>query len=104
MAENAKVVKGLECCLDVHQAGRWASGCIQCPYAGVENCTLVLFHDAIDLLKEQEPVEPITECSDLPFCVKVDYMCGRCHNGIDKMKDKYCSVCGKKIKWNEGIA
>lgn len=52
--------------------------------------------DACELL---EPVEPITQYTSLPFYEMAEYLCGNCHNGLDKMKDKFCSVCGRKIKW-----
>ena len=58
MTEREKVIKALECCEDIHRAGRWASGCIACPYAEteekIERCDLQLLKDALALLKEQQ--------------------------------------------------
>ena len=58
MTKSEKVIKALECCEDIHRAGRWASGCIACPYAEteekIERCDLQLLKDAAALLKEQE--------------------------------------------------
>lgn len=55
MADREKVIKALECCEDIHRSGRWASGCISCPYAEnhIERCDLQLLKDAAELLKEQ---------------------------------------------------
>lgn len=78
MTESEKVIKALECCEDIHRAGRWASGCIACPYAEteekIERCDLQLLKDAAALLKEQDNCEncamaiedrqPIVRCKD----------------------------------------
>ena len=52
--------------------------------------------DAIDMLKEQEPVEP--------FCWNDDYgqhwKCGHCGKVIGA-NDKYCHECGRPVKHNE---
>ena len=49
-----KVIDGLDCCLDIVKSGRWASGCISCPYAEEKNnCREKMVKDAIVLLKEQ---------------------------------------------------
>ena len=53
MADIEKVIKGLDCCLDIVKSGRWASGCISCPYAEEKNCREKMIKDAIALLKEQ---------------------------------------------------
>ena len=70
----------------------------QCPY-GRENykpmngCFWDLMSDALALLKEQEAVEPIPpEKYGL-------YRCGNCYNQLFRCVDKYCSRCGKAVKW-----
>jgi len=47
-------------------------------------------HNALELLKEQEPVSP--------FCDKGLCVCGNCGNWVYK-SDRYCSKCGKAVKW-----
>ncbi len=56
MPERGKVIAALECCKDIHQSGRWASGCISCGYSDkhMPDCFLSLADDAVELLKEQE--------------------------------------------------
>lgn len=57
MTEREMVITALECCKDVHQSGRWSSGCISCGYSDKHrpDCFLRLADDAVELLKEQEP-------------------------------------------------
>lgn len=48
--------------------------------------------DALELLKKQEPIEPIyQERSE-------EYVCQKCGQIIWK-DDGYCSKCGQKVKW-----
>lgn len=55
MADRKKVIEALDCCLDIVKSGRWASGCISCPYAEEKNnCREKMIKDAIALLKEQQ--------------------------------------------------
>ena len=101
MADRNKVIKGLECCMDILHAGPgWSQGCIQCPYAAVVDvgrypCMRLLANEALELLKEQEPVKPRYE----------DYfghrfaICENCGNYIMKY-EKYCAGCGRKVKWD----
>lgn len=60
--------------------------------------------DAIALLKEQEPVEPIPTADD-------DWICGACNNsvvgtteidegGFVPVRFNYCQNCGRAVKWN----
>lgn len=53
MAEREKVVRGLECC---SQQRGGPELCEQCPYNDEPfPCANTLIHDALELLKEQEP-------------------------------------------------
>jgi hypothetical protein len=55
---------------------------------------------ALGLLKEQESVTPFIACKGKTF-EEADtwwYACGNCQQPID-MGDRYCSMCGKAVKW-----
>ena len=73
MTEREKIITALECCKDVHQSGRWASGCISCGYSDKHrpDCFLRLADDAAELLKEQESKK--TCCRDCEYY-------GACHD------------------------
>jgi hypothetical protein len=45
----------------------------------------------LQLLKEQEAVEPVSD----PY---VYWLCGACGKKID-YRHKYCPWCGKQVKW-----
>jgi len=57
--EKEDIIKALECCSDIHRAGRWATACIACPYLlkgeqkekTGERCDIKLLKDAADALK-----------------------------------------------------
>lgn len=104
MIDREKVIKGLEHCLE--------DGCSGCPYN--ENCDVfdnafsgTLVKDALELLKEQEPVKP-TVSVDTWICSK----CGHTLESQELIDDKenpqvlvheqyeYCPCCGRKIKWD----
>jgi len=62
-------------------------------------------NEAVELLKEQEAVEPTFKQDNDGIFV---WACGSCgaymyhiYEGIDKAKEyaKYCRQCGKKVKW-----
>ena len=55
-------------------------------------------HEAADLLKEQEAVEPEVEVLN-----EIDrlYRCPRCHKHFFYEKQKYCDQCGQAVKWND---
>lgn len=107
MIDREKVIRGLECCMvgDEH-----SPKCEICPYAtmGDDTCQTMdaLFSDALALLKEQEPVEPVFNAmveTDMSY-----WVCGACgafiygnaypHMAKDTMP-KYCGYCGKAVKW-----
>ena len=58
--------------------------------------SLECIEDILELLKE-EAVEPICQIIfDVPY-----YFCGSCKNMLNMYatKAKYCSKCGKAVKW-----
>ena len=71
----------------------------------VDNVDSWVILDALDLLKEQEAVEPSFKQDEKGIFI---WCCGSCgaymyhiYDGIDKAKEyaKYCRQCGKKVKW-----
>lgn len=56
--------------------------------------------DALNLLKEQEAVEPYVAGNGKSFETAETwwYECGNCNKPIDP-NDKFCRHCGKAVKW-----
>jgi len=98
--EREKVIKGLECCLALK-----GDYCDNCPYSLNEwECDKEqLKKDALELLKKQEPVNPILQSGG-------NYVCGNCGmytvgfahplTGESVQTWKYCGSCGKKVRWD----
>ena len=53
----------------------------------------IALHEAIDLLKAQESVEPIER--------EGFYYCGKCRYAFTVHRQKYCSECGQAVKWDD---
>ena len=57
-------------------------------------------NSAIDLLKEQEPVEPTINEDGEAYCI-----CGEnvgiipSSKNLTSIRSKYCSECGRRMKW-----
>ena len=95
MPDREKVLKGLEACRK--------TDCINCPYFALEKkvCLInYLLTDAIEMLKEQEAVEPYITGSGESFETAETwwYECGNCNKPIDP-NDKFCRHCGQAVKW-----
>ena len=50
--------------------------------------------ETLDLLKAQEAVKPIPPEDEFSL-----YRCGKCYHQLFRCVDKYCSRCGKAVKW-----
>ena len=92
MTDLEKVRKGLDLCLSGE-----SSVCNDCPYdAECKEATGIgpspLRRDALELLKEQEPVKPIR--------LENWWECPSCGGNI-VANMKYCPGCGRSVKWNE---
>ena len=98
MPDREKVIKELEGCIS-------GVACFECPYFYEESrtngsCITKVEVDALELLKEQEPVKPTINEDGDAFCV-----CGEIvgfipsNNNLPKICSKYCPVCGKRMKW-----
>lgn len=80
--------------------------CKDCPWEDCENVghkrvdvPVTLMLDTLNLLKEQEPVEPIK--SKLSFTrgfMWEIWDCGCCGNQLRSFA-KYCDQCGQAVKW-----
>jgi DNA-directed RNA polymerase subunit RPC12/RpoP len=99
MIDREKVIKGLEHCRRV------SIGCQQkCPYKSNFGCRSQLMADALELLKEQEPVKALAYGDD-------SYICNNCGTvvgwdewepgGIEEVRYKFCPECGKAVEWDE---
>lgn len=95
MTDLDKVIKGLECCSAMD-----GNKCSECPYAkeceeaqsgAVFAGSAHLCADALELLKAKESVKPIENSGF--------YYCGSCRYAFSTHRPKYCSECGKAVKW-----
>lgn len=102
MTDREKVKKGLDLCLTGEP-----STCKDCPYdAECKEARGIgpspLRRDALELLKEQEAVEP-KEIVNEHFPIgdyrrTIGWLCGKCGKAL--MGDgNYCSYCGQAVKW-----
>lgn len=55
-------------------------------------------NDALELLKAQEPVEPILALDDGERKL---WQCGNCKVAVFTYGTKYCHNCGKVVKWDD---
>ena len=91
MADRGKVIQGLEHCGQLMD-------CEGCPYdTETGNCFTNLKSDALELMKEQEPVRPVL--GRIGNSTN-DYTCPVCGTDLYHYQ-KYCDECGRKVKWNE---
>ena len=88
MTDIEKVIKALECY--ERTAGE---RCKNCPYADSDMCIEEMSKDALDLLKEQEPVEMEIEGGGASWW----YVCEECHGSVDYY-DSFCRHCGRPFK------
>ena len=96
MDNREKVIKGLKCCFQ-------NANCDGCPYeiecrkislkTPETHCPIL--DDILALLKEQEAVPVIQR----EFMHMLVWCCGSCGKPITD-GDKFCRMCGKKVKWN----
>ena len=96
MTDRGKVINGLKCVL-----GESLPGCPECAYKDsgddFEDCLTAIAKDALELLKEKEPVKPKSKVRHGAYG-QIQHFCGNC-NAMLHGKQKYCSECGKEVKW-----
>ena len=98
MDKREKVITGIEACMN-HDHPEHCNECyLDGPGFGIV-CREMLMHDALALLKEQEAVEPrLDDAWTSPIFVCGD--CGTCLFKVGDYKSKYCSECGRAVKWD----
>lgn len=103
MTDREKVIKAIE--LEIKHENTWECR-KECPYYGKTdcNCFTQVLVDALELLKEQEPVKPVETWNT--------YLCGNCNRNVYHEERQgclvlyeerytYCPNCGRKVLWNE---
>ena len=84
MPDREKAIRGLIVCSGDGEC------CDRCPYQGEEYCTDAVMRDALELLREQEPVKPFHECTDGLYPRTL----------ISNKYFVFCPYCGRKVKWD----
>ena len=90
MPDREKVIKRLKECLSAS-----CRGFSTCPYSDNEWDAV---ETALALLREQEPVEPITAREGRNKYWSY-YVCPNCNDDLN-YGQKYCCECGRKVKWD----
>ena len=103
MPDREKVIKGLECCTMLATLEH-PYRCKECPYQinGAPCERFAIMKDALALLKEQEPIEPIPADymieDNEPGWYSLVFKCGNCKKPLYGQAN-YCIKCGKAVKW-----
>ena len=98
--------------LDIDKLQRTIKVCAKFPRRDCKGCEYIhddwiCLHDelmedfdkAIEMLKEQEAVEPKPHPAKAWTRAKTLWFCGACGARISKRKTKYCQECGTAVKW-----
>lgn len=102
--KRKKVMRGLEAHVNPESCETCAGE--DCPYYNeggsfpILACSSILAADALDLLKEQEAVEPKLYTPEDKTIWSSWHICGACEHPVDP-GDKFCRECGRPIKWEE---
>lgn len=102
MADREKVINGLKC----HRAGKCELDAVtmgMCPYWGNKYCQNMLMEDALELLKEQEPVKPVNVHMYRKMFANVrSGYCPICNNPVDEEEgNNFCCTCGRRLNWDD---
>ena len=76
--------------------------CAKCEYRDIRtktSCKTMLLRDALELLKEQEPVEPHKVPRSIAY-PKGAFVCPDCSRFLEP-DDPFCPGCGRKVKWDD---
>ena len=77
---------------------------INMPFALDAQIDPSLVNDALALLREQEPVEPINAHVWAFAPYRTFGRCGNCEAplpALEGLRSKFCWMCGKAVKWDE---
>ncbi len=102
MVDVEKVIKGLETC--IKPGFKYCTS--ECPYFNKDDyrydCDRMK-NDAIELLKEQEPVKPVDIHIYRKMFVNVrSGYCPICNNPVDEEEgNNFCCTCGRRLNWND---
>lgn len=95
MSNRERVIYDIERCIcHVPDA---CQDCSKYVGAYTPNCMEQLLADALELLKEQEPVEPVNVRWEMNIRGGT---CPRCLNWVQRSYN-YCPFCGRKVKWDD---
>jgi hypothetical protein len=98
MPDREKVITALQ--LECEYPYSWECA-DKCPYYGKTDCDCYtqVAKDALELLKEQKPVEAKT-MGESKLYGSWWFACGACGHAID-LEDNYCRECGRAVKWDD---
>lgn len=102
MTDRKKVIKALE--LEIKYKDTWQCA-LDCPYYGNTgcNCYTQVAMDALELLREQEPIEPEEIINDKYPVGDINrccgWRCGKCKETIPGDAD-FCPNCGRAVRWD----
>lgn len=88
MFDREKIIKAIEICYTP------GNNCTECPFFHKEECNNDLMRDALELLKEQEPIAPKQQEETCVWTV-----CWNCSRHLISMWT-YCPYCGRTVKWD----
>lgn len=95
MIDREKIIRGLQ--IERECVSRDCDrDCGKCDLVQDRDWLLSVYDGALELLKEQETVEPIppTDESDL-------WKCGNCNHQLFRCThQRYCEMCGREVKWD----
>ena len=93
--DRDKIIKGLQ--------SHIAMNCEECPYWKYYTCAEILLTDALELLKEQEPI--LLENQHKPYGIGTNAnspwisRCPRCDKKVEGKQTRFCKYCGQAVKW-----
>lgn len=94
MIDREKIIRGLHCCSRTDD-----DNCCNCPYDAMDSdCSALMSMDVLELLKEQEAVEPVLMREGRNEYYN-DYVCPECDNEL-VFGQNFCSECGRQVKWD----
>ena len=101
--DREKVKKGLECCKASTNDDPFRQ-CSECPYndisISVQDCRAVLSADALELLREQEPIPVKIHRVSASIGIKCG-TCPNCKEGLNsEVYPHWCGFCGQAVKWD----